>query len=401
MKQILTLVALSLLFIGAAAAETVERNICPETECILAEAQGLYDNLDLLSSSIDKGQSTLEQCPDFSKYCSKISENAEIRKELVREVQSSALDGEFRETSRSLEVVRSIVLEDIQSSERELEEGDADEGTVRRILELEKDILKTTESSLETSQRASVVSIANSCPADRCGDEVSQAAKNIVKFKAGAELSKSANLAGFQDLDSDGDGTPEVMRTEDLRDEQTSVDDIRSELSRTDVDGNVYCWGRTCEAPSRAELGEENSVYCWGRSCEVPSEVMQTNYDGSVYCWGNRCETPSTEKSVGEGTLYCWGRSCQASEAVEDRDKERTDRNPQTEKEHQSAPDESDSEQTTDSESRTEEETGTVSNPSVEVQNDPPTTSPGRGVRNSLGYGFEKATSTLNNLFSR
>ena len=411
MKQILTLVALSLVFIGIAAAETNERKVCPDTVCTVAEAQGLCTDLDQLSSSISEVKTTLDKCG--RSYCQRIDRNANDRSGLISEAQRSAQKGDFNSTVNSLEEVREIVFGDIQSSERELEEGRTEREIVREVLTLEKDILMQTESALRKSQQALVVKTAIECPDDRCGAEVSQVAKKNSNFKAGAELSKTSNAPQDRpdDADSDGDGLNDGSETDELAsgDEGQVYAWGRNERSEASTDdGTIYCWGSSCKAPTEtSEIGDTNPVYCWGK-CELPSEVMQPDYDGEVYCWGNRCEPP-TEKADGGGKVYSWGRGLSASETldtdpsnIENSSEEaqesiskrtaRTGRNPETGKEIQSEGDSED-----EFESDTEGEISDGVNP----VNDPPTASPDDSIRNSVSRGFGRLTSAFGNLFGR
>ena len=390
MKQILTLVALSLFFIGIAAAETNERKVCPDTVCTVAEAQGLYTDLDQLSSSISEVKTTLDKCG--RSYCQRIDRNADDRSGLISEAQRSAQKEDFNSTVNSLEEVREIVFGDIQSSERELEEGRTEREIVREVLTLEKDILMQTESALRKSQQALVVKTAIECPDDRCGAEISQAAKKLaVRLGANEERTMTFEQNDpSSDTDSDGDGLSDLIE------------------GRVEDDGTIYCWGSSCKAPTEtSEIGDTNSVYCWGK-CELPLEVMLPDYDGEVYCWGNRCEPP-TEKADGGGKVYSWGRGFLASETldtdqsnIENSSEEaqesiskrsaRTGRNPETGKEIRS---EGDSEDEFDSDIKGEISDG------VNPVNDPPTASQDDSIRNSVSRGVGRLTSAFGKLFGR
>lgn len=138
-----------------------------------------------------------------------------------------------------------------------------------------------------------LVATATDCP-EKCGPEVSEAAKNVVKFKAGAELSKSVNAApdnsgecnnreervhpscgrnsnGFIDLDSDGDGIPDGVEHGDFPKEWNLP---RAEPARGN--GNVYCWGdnRRCET---SENLEEPKLTGLEKAIDSSNEKAQTS----------------------------------------------------------------------------------------------------------------------------
>lgn len=413
MKRILTLVALSLVFIGVATAENSDRALCQDSSCTVAEAQGLYTDLESLSSSINELRSNLDRCESSGDYCESMIERNEEKSVLIDEIRSSASNGEFDRTAVSLESLRNSLEEGIHRSEREIEAGEAGEQTAREMLELQRAALNDVDSSLSKSQTASLVSIAVQCRDNRCGDEVRNAAQKMAELKTDREISQPSQ--------------PLPVREESDRVEQRVLED-----------GTVYCWGRSCEAPSEAELNDgsiycwgqrcetlseaqitsEGSIYCWGRSCEasmdnhfgdvdltycvgehcrLPSNLMESNVEIPVYCWGRSCEVPSTEIES-DGEIYCWGRSCPVAEQ-EETGSETDSRNPQTGKEIQApVTEEPVDEAETENDPKTEQPE-TESTPPFEIDTEEKT--PERGVRETMNRGLERASSAINNLFKR
>jgi len=232
MKQFLTLVVASIFILGMAAATgTAETSdVCKDTSCEVAEAQGLYTDLAHLSASIEDVKTTLERCE--TEYCRSVDRNADGRLGLVTQAERASSTGDFDQASAALEEVAAVVRTDIEASEGELENGKTDEKLVRTVLDQEEDILRQTDSALGKTQQALLVGKATDCP-DRCGPEVSEAAKNVVKFKAGAELSKSAtNVVNDPPVATDRERMPE-----------------RVERGLNSDDRSLYCWGssRSCE----------------------------------------------------------------------------------------------------------------------------------------------------------
>ena len=361
MKNTLILAVMLSLFFGAVTAQETDRATerCGDVVCDVVKVQGLYTDLNEISSSIDDVGSTLQRCE--TDYCRTVAENADSRKNLVSQAEELGRTGDIDSMQESLREVKRIVDQDIESSRTELEEGETDRETVERVLGLEEDIMRHLDPALKKADITSKVADAIECPEDRCESKASE--------------------HDSLDSDSDGDGLSDVVE------------------ERVADEGTIYCWGRSCEVPAKADLGDEGSVYCWGK-CELPSEVMQPDYDGEVYCWGNRCEPP-TEKANDGGKVYSWGRGVPASETLDtdpsnignsseepqesiSKRSARTGRNPETGKEIQSEGDSED-----EFESDTE---GKISD-GINPVNDPPKT----GI-----YRFRSSLRGLiGNMFSR
>lgn len=278
MKNTLILAVMLSLFFGAVTAQETDRPTerCGDVVCEVVKAQGLYTDLNEISSSIDDVSSTLERCE--TDYCRTVAENADSRKGLISQAEELGRAGDIDSMQESLREVKRIVDQDIESSRTELEEGETDQETVERVLGLEKEIMSQLDSALKKAYITSKVADAIECPEDRYESKASE--------------------HDSLDSDSDGDGLSDVVE------------------GRVEDDGTVYCWGRSCEVPAKADLGDDGTNYCWGKRCELPSEVMQPDYDGEVYSWGNRCEPP-TEKANGGGKVYSWGKGFSASENLD------------------------------------------------------------------------------------
>jgi hypothetical protein len=410
MKNTLMLAVILSLFVGAVAAQETDRmqERCGDSVCEVAGAQGLYTDLDEISSSIDEVSSTLERCE--TDHCRSVRESAELRQSLISRAEESGRAGEIEQMTESLETVKTYTQDDIRDGARELEEGDTDRETVERVIGLEEDIMSQIDSALKKADITSKVASAIECPEDKCGageeasvvcgDGVCRAevcSDGVCETRAefcpdgscGVEVCSDGKcgeeVCRGDDCPVDSTETPETSRPDPV-DADSDGDGISDLVEgRVEDDGTIYCWGRSCEVPAKADLSDEGSVYCWGNRCELPSEAMQSDYDGEVYCWGNRCEPP-TEKSNG-GPVYCWGDGCPTREPTTSEPDVSEPVNPEEEQEPSS--DESARPETgedrPDGDEENEQDSGAEeSSDGVNPVNDPPQTRMDR-FRSSIG----------------
>lgn len=329
MKNTVILAVMLSLFVGAVTAQETDRiqERCGDAVCEVAEAQGLYADLNDISSSLEKVKSSAERCE--TDHCRSARESAELRQGLISRAEESGRAGEIEQMIESLETVKTYTKDDIRDGTRELEEGETDRETVERVLGLEEEIMSQVDSALKKVDITSKVAGAIECPEERCGagaeasvvcgDGVCRAevcsdgvcetrAKFCPDGSCGVEVCSDGKcgeeVCQGDECPVDSAETPETSRPEpvDADSDGDGISDLVEGIAEDD--GTIYCWGRSCEVPAKADLGEDESVYCWGNRCEPPAEKSN---GGPVYCWGNNCPAsleepeapdPETEEDI-------------------------------------------------------------------------------------------------------
>jgi len=387
MKRIFTLAVMTLVLLGVVMAQETDRELerCGDAVCEVAEAQGLYTQLDKINSNIEEVQSVLARCE--TDYCRSVLENADKRVGLLAEAEKSSNSGDMDATIESLREIQAIVHRDIAASEKELEGGETNQRTVETVLDLEERISSNVSSALESSSVAAVVGKAVRCPDGKCGAEVNEAARNAVKFKAGAELSKTANgPPDWLDLDSDGDGIGDVEdleRGEFPKEWTLPTMDLRAEMSKNG--GKVY---RFDNMEVRAALENDGEVYCWGSNrCVIREDVERSDAE--------LVEGIASESGLSTAIDASENQSEKAQESISKRSA-RTGRNPET-----GRPEAEESGNDVGFEGELKESTMANRQTSEDVSpvNDPPSARPRERVRAAITQRIEKISLAVENMY--
>ena len=324
MKKLLTLAVISLMFLGAVAAQETDRNneVCGDTVCETAEELGLYSEIEQIDRSIDEVSSVLERCG--TEYCKAVAENADSRQSLIQQADRSSKAGEMEGTSETLKEIEVIIREDIQASEGELDNGRTEPEIVDNVLTVEKRLLALTQSAITSSEEASGdcperCNAGDRCP-ERCMDQTDDQGQDVedVDSEVGVWPPHNATV-----LVSRASSVAEVGQIV-FREGQVSLRGFGS-FSTTGISS-----GDRPEIPGREMIAGTSSFYqtvhedgdisCSATEGAIVCTSQTAGEDGNIYCWGKNehCRTDNSKESTGveETRLHCSGDRCPA-EAIE------------------------------------------------------------------------------------